>query len=171
MAYDRASSGMKKLCNIAISDGTIKNLVMEEGGTLIKEKEAERERVWEKGEEVGAGEGKRRVFVQVDGTGINDRSTKGWFEAKVGVIFSEMKEVSKDRVEILDKRTYATVEDISTFRGDFVIEAERYGVFNSQEVIFVSDGGTWCQQLKEDYFPDAVYVLDFWHLSRNIKVC
>lgn len=49
----------------------------------------------------------------------------GWFEAKVRVIFSEAKQVSKDRVEILDKRTYATVEDISTFKEDFVIEAHK----------------------------------------------
>ena len=171
MAYDRASLGMEKMCHIAISDGTIKNAVMEEGGEVIKQKEEERKRVWEEGGDVPAGEGKRRVFVQVDGTGVNDRATRGWFEAKVGVIFSQTQEVSKDRVEILDKRTYGTVEGISTFREDFVIEAEKYGVFQSQEIIFVSDGGTWCQQLKEDYFPEAISVLDFWHLARNIKVC
>jgi len=171
MAYDRASLGMEKLCGISISDGTIKNLVVEEGTEIVREKEEERNKVWERGEGIPAGEGKARVFVQVDSTGINDRSTKGWFEAKVGVIFSETKEVSKDRVEILDKRTYATVQDISTFKEDFVIEAHKYGVFQSKEVLFISDGAVWCRQLKEDYFPEAIYVLDFWHLARNIKVC
>lgn len=171
MAYDRASLGMHKLCSISISDETIKNLVHEEGTEVIKQKEQERQKVWEQGKEIPSGDGKNRVFVQVDGTGINDRATKGWFEAKVGVIFSETKEVSKDRVEILDKRTYATVEDIATFKEHFVIEAQKYGVFQSQEVIFVSDGASWCKQLKEDYFPDAIYVLDFWHLAKNIKVC
>jgi hypothetical protein len=171
MAYDRASSGMSKLCNISISDETIKNLVVEEGSEVIRQKEEERKKVWEMGEEIAAGKGKDRVFVQVDGTGINDRATKGWFEAKVGVIFSETKEVSKDRVEILDKRTYATVEDISTFKEHFVIEAQKYGVFQSKEVIFVGDGASWCRGLKEDYFPEATYVLDFWHLARNIKIC
>lgn len=43
-------------------------------------------------------------------------------------------------------------------------------VFDSKEVIFVSDGAGWYRQLKEDYFPDAIYVLDFWHLARNIKI-
>jgi hypothetical protein len=170
MAYDRASSGMRKLCSISISDETIKNLVHEEGSEVIKQKEQERQKVWEQGEEILSGVGKKRVFVQVDGTGINDRATKGWFEAKVGVIFSETKEVSKDRVEILDKRTYATVEDVATFKEHFVIEAHKYGVFQSEEVIFVSDGASWCRQLKEDHFPDATYVLDFWHLAKNIKI-
>jgi len=171
MAYDRASLGLRKPCGIFISDETIKNLVEEEGAEVVKEKEEERRRVWEGGEEMAGGEGKKRVFVEVDGTGINDRATRGWFEAKVGVIFSEAKEVSKDRVEILGKRIYATLEDLSAFGENFVIEAHKYGVFNSQEVIFVSDGANWCLKLREDHFPGATYVLDFWHLARNIKVC
>lgn len=171
MAYDRASLGIQKLCSISISDETIKNLVAEEGSEVIKQKEEERKKIWERGEDIPSGDSRKRVFVQVDGTGINDRATKGWFEAKVGIIFSETKKVSKDRVEILDKRTYATVEDISIFRENFVIEAHKYGVFQSKEVIFVSDGASWCRQLKEDHFPDATYVLDFWHLAKNIKVC
>lgn len=171
MAYDRASSGIRKLSDISISDETIKNLVTEEGSEVIKQKEEERKKVWEEGKDIPSGNSRKRVFVQVDGTGINDRATKGWFEAKVGIIFSEAKEVSKDRVEILDKRTYATVKDITTFREHFVIEAYKYGVFQSKEVIFVSDGASWCRQLKEGYFSEATYVLDFWHLARNIKVC
>jgi len=171
MAYDRASLGLGKLCGNSISDETIKNLVAEEGGEVMKAKEEERRRVWEEGEGLASGEGKKRVFVQVDGTGINDRATRGWFEAKVGVIFSEAKEVSKDRVEILDKRTYATLEDVSSFGEKFVIEAYKYGVYQSQEVIFVSDGASWCRQLKEDHFPEAIYVLDFWHLAKNVRLC
>jgi hypothetical protein len=108
--------------------------VAEEEGELMKAKEEERRRVWE------YGEGKKKVFVQVDG--INDRATRGWFEAKVGVIFSEAKEVSKDRLEILNKRTYATLEDVSSFGEHFVIEAYKYGVYHLQEVIFGNDGAS-----------------------------
>lgn len=77
MAYDRACLGMEKLYWISISDGTIKNLVVEEGTEIAREKEEERNKVWERGEGIPVGEGKGRVFVQVDSTGINDRSTRG----------------------------------------------------------------------------------------------
>lgn len=83
MDYDRASLGMSKLCDISISDETIKNLVIEEGAEVLKQKEGECRKVWEEGKEITAGKGKDRVFFQVDGTGINDRATKGWFEAYV----------------------------------------------------------------------------------------
>ncbi len=170
MAYEGASLGLKKVAGIEVSAETIKHLVEEEGGEVVEEMEEERRRVWEEGEAGAGGEGKRRVFVEVDGTGINDRARRGWFEAKVGVIFSEVREVSKDRVEIMDKRTYATMEGVGAFGENFVIEAHKYGVFNSQEVIFVSDGASWCHKLREDYFPGSIYVLDFWHLARNIRV-
>jgi hypothetical protein len=65
MAYDRASLGMSKLCGISISDETIKT----EGTEVIKQKEEERKKVWEEGEDIAAGRGKERVFVQVDGIG------------------------------------------------------------------------------------------------------
>lgn len=94
-------------------------------------------KVWERGDEIPTGKEKARVFVQVDSTGINDKSIRGLFGAM---------EVSKDRVEILDKRTNATLQDISTFKEDFVIEAYKYGVFQSKEVLFASDGARWyCQ--------------------------
>ena len=80
------------------------------------------------------GQGKPRVFVQVDGTGINDRAIRGWFEAKVRILFSETEEVSRDRVEILDKRLCATTEDLTTFRECLVLVAAQYGVFNSKRL-------------------------------------
>jgi len=56
------------------------------------------------------------------------------------------------------------------FGENFVIEAHKDGVFDSQEIIVVSDGASGCNKLREDYFPDSLYVLGFWHLARNIKV-
>lgn len=41
-----------KLCDISISDETIKNLVAEEGMEVIKQKEEERKKVWERGEHI-----------------------------------------------------------------------------------------------------------------------
>lgn len=170
MAYDRAVAGLQHLCGVQVSDGTIKALMHDEGTRLLAEQAQARQQVFGQGTAVPEGTPKPRVFVQVDGTGINDRATKGWFEAKVGVIYSERKPVAKDRVELLDQRTYATVEDVATFREAFVLEATRFGVFQAQEVLFVSDGASWCRQLQRDYVPDAVSVLDFWHLSRNLRV-
>jgi hypothetical protein len=39
----------------------------------------------------------------------------------------------------------------------------------AQEVYFISDGAGWIRKLKEDSFPEALGVLDIWHLEREFK--
>jgi len=36
-------------------------------------------------------------------------------------------------------------------------------------VIFIGDGAGWIRRLKEAYFPQALGVLDVWHLERELK--
>jgi hypothetical protein len=38
-----------------------------------------------------------------------------------------------------------------------------------EEIFFIGDGARWIHNLKESYFPDAIGVLDIWHLEREIK--
>lgn len=107
----------------------------------------------------------------MDGTGINDRAAeKGWTEVKVGIVYSQTAQVAKDRVEILDKRTYASLESAEEFRQAFVDECAKAGAIGVQETIFVSDGARWIKQLWQDYFPQATYILDFWHLDKNLRL-
>ena len=43
-------------------------------------------------------------------------------ECKVGIIYSEKAQVSKNRMKILDKRTYATTHGVKEFREEFITE-------------------------------------------------
>lgn len=46
--------------------------------------------------------------------------------------------------------------------------AVRCGMLQAEEVIFISDGGTWCNTVAELYFKDATRILDWYHLSEHI---
>jgi len=46
--------------------------------------------------------------------------------------------------------------------------AARCGMLTAPEVIFISDGGTWCNTVAEMYFKDATRILDWYHLSEHI---
>ncbi len=50
----------------------------------------------------------RRPYVQIDGTMVHQRHG-GEMECKVGIIYGERAEVSRGRIALLDKRTYAVV--------------------------------------------------------------
>lgn len=42
------------------------------------------------------------------------------------------------------------------------------GMLQASEVIFISDGGVWCNTVAEMYFKDATRILDWYHLSEHV---
>ena len=170
-AYDRVSDMQDKLTGVKVSGRQIQNWVKAEG-TRIKEKAAqERKEIFDKCEIPENEETRDRVFVQVDGTFVKNRkkSISRSMECKVGIIYSKKVKVSKNRMKILDKRTYATTQDIETFREEFIAECNRWGVWDAKELLFVGDGASWIKRICTEDFTDAVYLLDFWHLAENIS--
>ena len=43
------------------------------------------------------------------------------------------------------------------------------GVLKAKEVIFIGDGANWIRTLKHGYFPEAMGVLDIWHLEKELR--
>lgn len=46
--------------------------------------------------------------------------------------------------------------------------AVRCGMLEAAEVVFISDGGSWCNTVAEMYFKDATRILDWYHLSEHV---
>jgi len=113
---------------------------------------------------------KAKAILQVDSTGINNRATKSWMDTKVGIIYSQSAKVSKTRNLILDKNVYATLETVEKFKQNFYLSCHKMGVFGADKVIFVADGIPWIKKLARDMFPKAIYLLDLWHLKKNINL-
>ena len=111
---------------------------------------------------------KKLAIVQVDSTGINDRATRSWMDTKVGIIYSKVKRVSKNRNLITDKHVYATLDSVEKFRERFYIDCHEMGVLTAELVLFVSDGATWIRNLQQEMFPGSIYLLDLWHLKHKI---
>ena len=171
MAYDRASEMQEKLIGVKISGRQIQNWAKKEGARIEERAAHEREEIFNKCKIPEAEETRGRVIVQVDGTFVKNRkkSQSRSIECKVGIIYSKKVKVSKNRMKILDKRTYATTHGVKTFREEFIGECNRWGVWKSKEILFVGDGASWIKRICAEDFPGAVYLLDFWHLAENIS--
>ena len=170
-AYDRASEMQDKLTGVKVSGRQIQNWAKEEGRRIKEKAEELRKEIFDKSRIPESEETRDRVFVQVDGTFVKNRekSKSRSMECKVGIIYSKKVKVSKNRMKILDKRTYATTQNVETFREEFIAECNRWGVWEARELLFVGDGATWIKRICSEDFPDAVYLLDFWHLAENIS--
>src|SRR5207249_1922974 len=42
------------------------------------------------------------------------------------------------------------------------------GMLEADEVIFISDGGAWCETIAQDFFRGATRILDWYHLSEHV---
>lgn len=170
VSYEKAHQFLKKYTGLGVSRKKIYAMAQEEGERITAWEERRREKVFQEGGEVEGGKKPERLYIQVDGTAVNDREGNDWMECKVGASFSRRVKISKDRVWLADKRTYAGVESHESFGEKFFLDCVAQGVMGAQEVIFISDGAKWIRKLKEGYFPGAIGVLDIWHLERELRL-
>ena len=171
VSYEKAAQFLKKFTGLEVSRKKIHQLALEEGARIERWEEERRQLVFEKGKDVedGAEKAPPVLYVQVDGTGLNDRATRSWMEAKVGASFSQRVLVLRDRIWLRDKKSYASLEGAEAFGQKFFLECIKQGVLKAKKVFFIGDGAPWVRGLKEDYFPEATGVLDIWHLERELK--
>ncbi|MBM3706442.1 MAG: hypothetical protein FJW66_07960 [Actinobacteria bacterium] len=171
LPYAKTSRYIQKLSFIEVSPQKIADIVSVEGKKLLDADEKERKQAFDEAATFPAEIAKKSLaIVQVDSTGINDRATRSWMDTKVGIIYSSSAKVSKTRNLILDKNIYATLDGVEKFKQNFYLSCHKMGVFGAGKVIFVSDGIPWIKNLQREMFPDAVYLLDPWHLQKNINL-
>ncbi len=72
---------------------------------------------------------------------VPDRSTKGDFEAKTGVVFGE-------RMSVI---------------------AMEQGMLSAGRTIVIGHGAGWIRRIARDVFPEAVCVLDLYHLKHRVR--
>ncbi len=171
VSYEKAHEFLRKFTGLEVSRKKIHQMAIEEGRRIQELEEEKRRLVFERGGDI-EDEGLRDpevLYIQVDGTGINERRGGSWMECKVGACFSERVKVSKDRYWLKDKRTFASIEGAESFGEKLFLECMKAGVLRAKRVFLIGDGATWIRRLKEDYFPGAVGVLDLWHLVEELK--
>jgi hypothetical protein len=171
LPYEKTSRYAGKLAHIKVSPQTILDMARMEGQRLLEADEKQRKQAFEESATFPAEATKKSLaIVQVDSTGINDRATHSWMDTKVGIIYSRSAKVSKKRNLILDKNVYATLESLEKFKQNFYLVCHKMGVFGAKSVIFVADGMPWIKKLQREMFPRAIYLLDLWHLKKNINL-
>jgi hypothetical protein len=171
VSYEKSSEFLKKFTGLEVSRNKIHRMSLEEGKRIEKWEEERRFKVFEEGKEAeeAVKEDAKVFYIQVDGTGVNDRESKEWMECKVGASFKERVLISKNRVWLMDKKSYASIEDAEGFGEKFYLDCRRHGVEKAKKVFFIGDGARWIRNLKDNYFPEATGILDIWHLEREFK--
>ena len=115
----------------------------------------------------------RRMYVSCDGIFYPTRYKEPdpddpehnrikYQEMKVGTVFWQD---NKDRWH---KRVVSGRDDSERFGLSLWLLAVECGMLSCPEVIFISDGGGWCNTVAQTYFKEAIRILDWYHLSEHV---
>lgn len=117
----------------------------------------------------GSQEPVKRLYVGCDGVMVcsNERGGDGklqWREVKVGCCYW------RDPDPRLHKRVLGRREQAESFGARLRAWAERYGLSEATEVIFVGDGAEWIWNIAARHFNDGrtTWILDWYHLVEHL---
>lgn len=177
-SFERASEAIKKLLRIDVSAKQIQ-IISEEVGRKVFEKDKEiAEEAYERPEEAAPQELDKqkkdgRLYILTDGLQVNTRveDTNGstWKEMKLGLIFRDKDIIKRnDENHIITQKEYVSYfGSVNEFKKFLFDAAARAGYGSIKEVIVIGDGAQWIWNMCEEVFPDAVQILDYYHLSEN----
>jgi hypothetical protein len=166
---------------VRLSDSVLDRLMQAAGGVAEQDRQVELDRLSDAPmgsprEDLVAVEQcdlPQRLYVSCDGITYRTRYREADPRHPNGqrVIYQEMKAGTvfwQDRGGQWHKQVLSGRDEPERFGLSLWSLAVRCGMLQAAEVIFISDGGTWCSTVAEMYFKDATRILDWYHLSEHV---
>lgn len=114
------------------------------------------------------------LYVMVDGSQVNTRNKEqegsSWKEMKLGLIYDDKAVIKRKGGEniLLDKEYVAYWGEVDGFKKMIFEAAARKGYGTYERVAVIGDGAHWIWNMYEELFPDAVQILDYYHMCENV---
>lgn len=117
------------------------------------------------------------LYIQTDGSALNtrkkDKNGSTWRENKLGIVFSSdnirtytNKKGEKTR-HILKREYTSYIGSVEEFKKYLFDCSIRNGYGQYETVIILGDGAVWIWNMCEELYPDAIQILDLFHLCEN----
>lgn len=175
-SYDEASKLLDKYLGVNVAPATIKDICEIVGGRLFEKEKQEAEYLYENQHKVindtPENEKKGRLYIEADGSFVSIRH-EGWKEVKLGEVFKDTKIINagKERHIIVEKDYTALVGSAEEFKKFLWACAVRNGLGEVKEVVILGDGAKWVWNIAEELFPEATFILDYYHFSEHVYEC
>jgi len=117
---------------------------------------------------------KMTLYIMTDGASVNtrvkDANGSSWRENKTVMAFTDKGMIRrKDGSHIITRKEYASfIGSAEEFRKYVWDIAVRNGYGQVERVVVIADGATWIRNMCNELFPDAVQILDLYHLKENV---
>jgi hypothetical protein len=175
MSFSRAEEVIKRVYNLDINRETIREIAEGVGTKVFENDSSEAEKLLADIHQIGSDEKKAgTVYIMPDGASVNtrvkDENGSTWRENKTAIAFSSKDLIKrKDGGNIIVRKEIAPLIGTSEEFKKHALQAAvaaGYGKYN--ETVIIADGASWIRSLRDDIFPDAIQILDLFHLKENI---
>jgi hypothetical protein len=178
-SFKSAGAILKKVHGLTISSETVRAVADYVGKIVFEEDTRKAKDEYERVVHMEYAKNKDGVlYVQADGAALNTRTKNNegstWRENKLGMVFSSdnIRKTVNKKGEIvckIEKKEYTSyIGSAQEFKKYLFACAIRNGYGQYKETVLLSDGATWIRTFGEELFPDAIQILDLFHLSENI---
>jgi len=171
-SFDRASTKLKDICHMNVSDDTIERVCQHEG---------EEARQWLRGNDRTV-----QAFEQASGEaefysdGLKINTTGGWREMRLNLLQKRERaapatpEQWNDRVlpEASVRLASCAIADSRLIGAMWKQWSQRMGLENSAQLSVIADGAAWIwEQARERLSPQASWCVDVYHVSEDLHAC
>jgi hypothetical protein len=112
--------------------------------------------------------GEKPMIIGIDGGHVRGWKQTRSFEVRCATVATGSSQGPGKERHLENRVGYAAYCGIDEFRQRVSVLALKSGYMTASMRIFVSDGATWIGTMVHDYFPDAIHVLDMYHLKAKI---
>lgn len=167
LPFEQARQNLLDDYRVALSKQTIELVCEHAGGALLDEEDAERAHlqslpVAERSLALPDSEiSPAKAYVFADGTMIH--TAGDWHEIRVASVVST--NATDRRLSVDHRARFLSCED---FGWQLLVMARRAGYHRSQQRAFIADGARWLWDIAATHFPDAIQILDWYHLSEHV---
>ena len=155
--------------NIKITEKTLANQV-EKIGNKLQEEEFISERKLEENKALSTDiSNEEIIYVGVDGVMTPLNQKQGYKEAKVGVVFYKKDHQKKKKRGIVREKEYiATLKSRDEFIEQINELYQQVSQDKKHQTVVIGDGAHWIWEMANNDYPNAIQILDFYHLSEYI---
>ncbi len=168
-SFEDAERMLKEFNKGNITDSTIRFITEEIGNQIFEETKQKAEETYENIVKLVNEEHALRkdltMYIEFDGSMIRKILEKGteWKELKLGSIFI------KNKIGKIIQREYISYYgEAENFKKFLFTLAINMGYLEMERVVVLADGAHWIWNICKELFPDAIQILDYYHLKENV---
>jgi hypothetical protein len=182
-SYQEAEEAIMRARGVRINDDTIRQVTNYIGEIVFNEDCKRAADAWDRlndGKLLFPGKKKKGIlYIEPDGAALNtrikDATGSSWRENKLGIVFSSdniytwKNKRGEAQRQILKREYIAYVGGVDEFKKHLLSCALKNGYGEYEKTVIISDGATWIRNMRDELFPDAQQILDYYHLCENVN--